>query len=246
MGRKYKNPPLIEALCEFRFADSEEWDWTLPGLFYREIKERFPNKRQQNVLESQLESQGAQVSHQVRGGIARMQFLNKNKTVMIQIGPGNLVINQLPPYPTWPNFKNLIFEMLQMYRKIAEPSGLERVAVRYINQIEIGDESTPASKYFKYFPTIPHPIPQNPERLVLRTEIPVEKHNGQLILTLATVSNDVANQNLFILDLDFITMLAKKLSFENIEQWVEEAHNQIEIAFESSITEELRTLFEEV
>jgi hypothetical protein len=36
---------LIEALCEFQFADGE-WDWTIPGLVYQQIKHEFPIKRQ--------------------------------------------------------------------------------------------------------------------------------------------------------------------------------------------------------
>ena len=28
--RKYRNPPIEETLCEFRFAPSQEWDPTVP------------------------------------------------------------------------------------------------------------------------------------------------------------------------------------------------------------------------
>lgn len=36
--RRYRNPPIEEALCEFYFDPSEEWDLTIPGKlrsFYR-------------------------------------------------------------------------------------------------------------------------------------------------------------------------------------------------------------------
>ena len=41
MSRVYRYSPLVEALCEFQFAEGE-WDWTVPGLMYQEIKETFP------------------------------------------------------------------------------------------------------------------------------------------------------------------------------------------------------------
>lgn len=34
MGRRYKNPPVVEALCEI-FFDGSQWDSTLTGLFLR-------------------------------------------------------------------------------------------------------------------------------------------------------------------------------------------------------------------
>ena len=47
MGRRYKNPPIVEALCEFEFISSQPWDLTIPGLIYEKVKDEFPDKRQQ-------------------------------------------------------------------------------------------------------------------------------------------------------------------------------------------------------
>lgn len=46
MGRKYRNPPLIEALCEFQFVPTQPWDLTIPGFFYEKVKNDFPAKQQ--------------------------------------------------------------------------------------------------------------------------------------------------------------------------------------------------------
>ena len=56
MGNKYANPPLVEAVCEFRLSEDSPWDLTLPGLFYEKVKDIFPEKRQvraQEILVSQ-------------------------------------------------------------------------------------------------------------------------------------------------------------------------------------------------
>jgi len=34
---KYRNPPIEEALCEFRFVPSQDWDPTVPGRFHKKI-----------------------------------------------------------------------------------------------------------------------------------------------------------------------------------------------------------------
>jgi uncharacterized protein (TIGR04255 family) len=41
MGRKYRSPPLVEALCEFRLTPDTPWDMTIPGLFYETVKHAF-------------------------------------------------------------------------------------------------------------------------------------------------------------------------------------------------------------
>ncbi len=32
--RRYRNPPIEEALCEFRYPPGQEWDLTIPCKFY--------------------------------------------------------------------------------------------------------------------------------------------------------------------------------------------------------------------
>jgi uncharacterized protein (TIGR04255 family) len=47
MGKRYKKPPIVEALFEFQFVPGREWDLTIPGLIYKKVKRRFPNRKQQ-------------------------------------------------------------------------------------------------------------------------------------------------------------------------------------------------------
>jgi len=47
-GRKYRKPPVVEALCEIYFAGSN-WDETVPGRFYDRVKDNFPVKRQREI-----------------------------------------------------------------------------------------------------------------------------------------------------------------------------------------------------
>jgi len=46
MGKKYKNPPIVEALCEFQFVPGQPWDITIAGMLYERIKDEFPIKQQ--------------------------------------------------------------------------------------------------------------------------------------------------------------------------------------------------------
>ena len=39
--RRYRNPPIEEALCEFRFKPGRDWDLTIPGKLQAAIGEEY-------------------------------------------------------------------------------------------------------------------------------------------------------------------------------------------------------------
>lgn len=246
MSRLYNKPPLVETVCEFQFV-GKEWDWTLPGLVYQEIKEKFPKKRQANVLEVELNAQEADGKPQLKGGsVARMQFLRADGSALVQIGPHLLAVNHLAPNPHWEDVKPLIFEMFETYQRIAHPAGFKRIGLRYINRIEIPEASFNFSDYFNFLPAIPKEIPASDfGSLFMRIELPYLKDNGRLFLTLGTAPDVKPETNVFILDLDFFTHIPSELALDGVQGWIETAHQHIETAFEACLTDKLRELFEE-
>jgi uncharacterized protein (TIGR04255 family) len=158
-----------------------------------------------------------------------------------------LVVNQLRPYPHWSHFKPLILDTLEIYRQVAKPAGFKRIGLRYVNQIQLPSDEVDLSTYFSYGPRLPDPIASDPIRsLLLRVDLGQVSHRGHLILTLASAPKGDQGGPTLILDLDFATTSAANITLDGIDDWVEQAHNRIETAFEASITDRLRALFEEV
>lgn len=246
VSRLYQKPPLIEALCEFQFTDGE-WDWTIPGLVYQQIKDEFPIKRQAPTVEFEVQADLEQVSQRLKGGLGRMQFLREDETALVQVGPQLLVVNQLRPYRHWSRFKPLILDTLEIYRQVAGPAGFKRIGLRYVNQIQLPSDEVDLSTYFSYGPRLPDPIASDPIRsLLLRVDLGQISHRGHLILTLASAPKGDQGGLTLILDLDFATVSAAHITLDGIGAWIEQAHDRIETAFEASITDQLRALFEEV
>ena len=58
--RRYSNPPIEEALCEFHFAPGDEWDLTIPGKLHTQLEQDYPAKpMRQVVARVGLEVEGA-------------------------------------------------------------------------------------------------------------------------------------------------------------------------------------------
>lgn len=246
MSRRYQKSPIIEALCEFRFT-SETWDWTLPGLLYQQISGRFPTKNQVRAMELEVPVEAAKTPARLKGNVERLQFQSADQTSLVQVGPNLLAVNLLAPYGHWEaDFKPVILEMLDLYRRVAQPTGFNRIGLRYINRLEIPEPAFTLSDYFVLQPQLPSTMPASFSNLFMRVGLPYEAAHGQLMLTFGNAPDAPENTAAFILDLDFATSQAEQLTFETASAWIESAHQCVEEAFESCITNHARELFEEI
>ena len=232
MARTYCNPPLIEAVCDFRFSSSQPWDWTIPGLFYEQIRDKFPIREQLNTIETTIDSDQGKFVQQSQ---PKLQFVSEARNEVIQIGPDNLSIHRLPPYNGWINFKESIIEYLQVYSKAAHSTGLRNVTLRYVNHIELSHGEVELEDYFRVMPQIPPPIPQIFPAFLLNVDIPYESPASGLRITFGTVVPKTAGAFAYVLDFNMYS--TNDVPNEGISQWLESAHERIEVAFNASFTE---------
>lgn len=245
MGKKYKNPPIIEALCEFQFIPSQPWDITIPGLFYEKIKDEFPIRQQQTGFGLSFQPKEGLLEQKVEM-TQRIQFFRPDKSALIQVGQDLLTINHLKPYPTWEVLKPLIINNLIKYKEISNPKGFKRIGLRYINRIEFEKGPIELTDYFNYYPFLPSKLPQIHESFLVRVEIPYEGGRDRLIMNLGSIIPEKPEILPLLLDLDYIMAIPEHISLDQAYDWIENAHTVIENAFEACLTDKARAMFGEV
>jgi uncharacterized protein (TIGR04255 family) len=246
MARQYDAPPIAEVLCEFYFSPGQPWDWTIPGLLYDKVKGDFPKKSQQNVLQVELRAEREEITQNIKGGMARMQFLRADEHALMQVGPDLLVINHLRPYSGWANFKVDIKRCLATYCDIVQPQGIQRIGLRYINKIEFPYSSVEIDDYLLTAPRIPNEIPQVFSSWAQRVEVPYDRLGGSLVLQTGSLKESQDANTVFLLDLNFQSHGEELFDTDTALEWVEQAHDNLEAAFEASITPKARVFFKEV
>ncbi len=238
--KKYKNSPLIEAICEFQFIHKEQSDATIPGMLYDKIKNEFPMKRQRQDFFS-LNDMQPEVN--MNDLTALTQFYNKAENALVQVGKNILTSNCLKPYPHWEVFKPMILNNLKEYREVSNPTSLRKISLRYINKINVPiKDDFRTSEYFNFYPHKPEGIKEEMNGLDATIHI---KHNDArdvLILRIATLIPDDKECISFLLQVEFNMLKPEQLPFERTERWLEEAHTIINNTFESSITDNCRKL----
>lgn len=247
MRRTYKNPPLIEALCEFHFAPEtpQKFD-SIIQLLSQRIQAHFPKRLQLQLQASQIDVGASGMAEITKQILPLVRFQSTHGQVLIQVGQNLLTVNHLRPYTSWENFLPSIEVGLHAYREVVKPATILRIALRYINRIEIPGNRIQLEEYLELRPFIGQTVLQDLAAFTLGIQIPHEDGRDMLSIQLASTDSGSLDTVAILLDLTYYLTRTEDFSLDTVSEWLTTAHNTIEEAFEACLTDHLRNLFEEV
>lgn len=225
-----------------RFEPSQPWDWTIPGLIYAEIRSEFPKKAEQRT-EFLIGAGGGSLKSLASGNPSALRFLREDEKALLVVGPDVISINFLRPYPNWPEFRASIEKAKVLYERVAKPKAFKRIGLRYINRIDLPEKEVRIEDYLTAVPSIPKQLPQTFGPFMQRVELPLPSLPGTLILQSGSHA-DAVEHPAFLLDLDCVTVAPEKIPLAAALEWIDQAHEQVETAFEACITDKTRSLFQ--
>jgi uncharacterized protein (TIGR04255 family) len=200
----FPNAPITEALIDIRAQLPAEVTVASLGAFHDAIQQRYPNRQELTGWEAGFQIGGgtaavAQASAQPVGAI----YGSANGTKAVQARLNGFTFNRLKPYESWEPFRNEAIELWQHYCAIARPVSVTRLALRYINRIEI---PLPLGEFKEYVLTVPEiapGLPQGLQQFLMRLEIPYPNDDVLAIVTETMESVKETSKVLpFILDID--------------------------------------------
>lgn len=242
MGEVYRKPPAVEALCEFHFDPGSPWDVTVFGHYYDRIGREFSEKRQLPQVTMSMQKSENGVAGEFREAGVRMQFSRPDRAALVQLAPHLLVINKLPPYESWGAFRALIMACLEEYLAVVGRPPIQRVELRYINRFDFPAGGFTVGDRFGPSEFLPVRLRQAGAPFFLRLEMPGGVRET-LTLTMGLVESQQRDQLSALLDLSYITLAPGALDVAALPAQLDRAHDKIEEAFESCLTEALRQQF---
>jgi len=249
---RYKNPPIEEAVCEFRFRPGQDWDLTIPGKLQAEMGEEYTGKPQeQRVIDFSLQSQGNQhPSVSYEEGLSKVQLVTSDGKRKVGVGRDVLSIHMLHPYQNpshpersgWDEFQPRISKALDAYWKVAQPNGVNRVGIRYINKIIVPQSKVEVEEYFKCALPNVSGLPDRLNNFMSRVEY---AYPDGVRLLLSQGSSNVPHGHVgFLLDLDVIWEHTEPVAQEEALKIADDLRNRERAAFETVITDKARKLFD--
>lgn len=247
MGQPLKRSPLVEVLCEFRFAPSSAWDWTLPGRLYERIGKEFSERAQVNQVVFQVEGEADNTEDlpQIINVPQRIQLKRPDQTAIVQVGPHILVVNHLAPYPLWENFRSLIVRIFSEYINLYGDFALSGIGLRYINQIPISLEGFDIGKFITLKPNLTGVLDRSLSSFNQRYDLSYDSLKAVLIHQTGINETQEGKFAIF-LDLDFDSQEVSSLKeILEIQKWLDEAHKHLSEAFIASLNPEYYELLKE-
>ena len=238
--RIYQKPPIAEAVCEIRYS-SEDWDPTIPGRMQERLSGRYDGKPQeQRLLQADMrhvdapdgpgvEIQGLQQN--------RIQLRDLSEKRILSIAENAISVSDLEPYSGWEAFYGRIEEAIRMYHELVPSLNVTRIGIRYINRISVSEDPVNLSDYFRVSPQLPDGLNVKMYAFQSRSESRYEDGPG---LTVTFASSEGA----FILDLDAWLDSEENMSLEQILDTICDLRDRERFAFERSITDQARDLFD--
>lgn len=226
---KLRRPSVIEAFCEFRFAGGVSYT-LIPGAMRERLRKTFP------VYEVLPHAGflGSLPDEMSPPAVPYHRFRSQSPNALVQTGPRLLTVNVLPVYPTFEVFRDLILNVLDEYREVAESGDPVSVGLRYINHIPKSEGGDNVSSYFKCSVDYPKALPHPPQETAARVVMPYP-NTGTLSMAVSFPAQVGTGEIGALLDLSFSQAESGSFASENFPDWLDRAHEIIYAAFTSTV-----------
>ncbi len=221
----YPNAPIVEAILDIKFKLPEGED-SLKKLekFQKTIEDRFPKKTIRRTQKAGLQFSSEKAftvtpsSSEILGYISNDPI--EDRTVQARLD--GYTYNKLKPYDKWDVFREEGRELWNLYLDIVQPEKIERIALRYINRIEVPMPMNSFEEYFKTFPQLATGLPQTLSHFFIQFVIPCDKISAyaRVTLTVEKPTNDKKLPIIFDIDVfrDVIYVDNKEEIWEDFEK----------------------------
>lgn len=242
----FKNAPIVEALLDIRVSLPAETGLTDLDRFTAAVSDRFPDKETRYSYtakgEVKIEPRPEPIHPKVES--VGYQYRSQGKDKVVQARIDGFSFSKLKPYTKWSIFRDEAYELWGSYRKELGPIEVTRIALRYINRIEL---PLPVGDFRDYVLTSPEIAPGIPQALIeffFRLVIPKPEINAVVIIT-STIEppKEGAKSIPYIFDIDAFRAVKLRPDADEIWEIFETLCDYKNEVFFNSITERAKELF---
>ncbi|MEA5580524.1 TIGR04255 family protein [Nodularia harveyana UHCC-0300] len=239
--KHYSRPPITEALIDIQVQLPQEVNLDILAQVYLSIQTEYPKREEMLMFQGQMTA-GASVEATASQSQIGYRIFSDDQKQILQLRLDGFTFSRLAPYDCWETFRDEAKRLWSIYQSLVDPQAITRLAVRYINRLDIPLPVGDLKDYLRTFPEVSSNLPQGLSGYFMQLQIPQEKLATMLVINQALVPPPTPDFISILLDLDLF--LERDIPQNGIELWniVEQMHEQKNRAFEACITEYTREL----
>ncbi len=242
MQRHYPNPPITEALIDLRVELPERVTVADFEKIYAEEKSAYPVKKNRNLVIGQMQV-GEQVAASTSSKHIGFIFTSPDEKQVFQARLDGFTMSRLAPYESWNVFCAEARRLWDRYRSVVEPDKLVRLALRYINRLDLPAPVRDLKDYLRTVPEVSPDLPQDLAGYFLRLRIPMEDIKSTLLVNQTIIEPSGPNVVSVVLDNDLFRDAEVPQNEDEVWNFFEDLRICKNDVFEASITERTRELF---
>jgi uncharacterized protein (TIGR04255 family) len=240
----YSKAPITEALIDLRIVPLDESNLVSLRNLHQSLVEEYTLSEEINLFQGQLQQTGSALTATATQSPSGYRFISTDKTQVFQACLDGFTFSQLEPYKNWATLRNEAKRLWELYNQAVQPKAIERIAVRYINRLDLPLESSHPFDFKDYLRTVPEVadgIDQGLSGYFMQLQIPQSNLSAILLLNEAIIPSPKENVVSVLLDIDLsrVENFSTDDSFWEILDEFRWRKNEI---FEACITDKLREL----
>ncbi|MDQ6993166.1 MAG: TIGR04255 family protein [Mariprofundus sp.] len=244
--RTLSNAPIIEALVDIQVQLPADISKQHIDDLKNELSDSYPESEDLFSLSAQIkiEPSGEAPSSEHQQKYTGCRLRSSDKSHIVQLRTNGLSVSRLNPYVTWDDLESNATELWNLYVKHLRPEFITRVALRYINRIEVPLPVSDLHEYLVTPPIVPSGLPNRISEFVNRIVIHDQNIDARAIIIQAF--EGVANDKTLPIILDIDVFKEGRLETDDKDIWnkftqLRDLKNQI---FFESLTEKTIGMYE--
>lgn len=242
----FPNAPLVEALLDIQVSPHAGAAFHLLESFCDAVAADYPERRHRKEWRTdvRVSDDGDATGGALEGGVVGYVVTSKDGKQIAQARLNGFSFSRLRPYRDWDQFIDEAERLWRVYVETMAPAAIHRIALRYINRLEIPLPFVDFREYVLTAPDVAPGLPQGLSHFLMQLHFPSPEHEAVVIVTETVEPPIDDNKRLpFILDIDAVRTGDLEISDDTLWQKFERLHELKNQVFFLSTTEKAKELF---
>ena len=239
--RHLDKAPITEALVDIRVKLRSDIDLSTLESIYALFAKEYPEKRERVWFESKfdIKTKESETTSVIDGYLCT----SSDKKQVVQVRLDGFSFSRLKQYETWEDLRKEAHRLWQLYIRLASPELITRVALRYINRLEIPLPIRDFGDYLTAPPTIPQNLPQGLTSFLTRNVIREPSLDFVAIISQSLEPVGASSVVPVILDIDVFKEVQYNVGAKEIWETIDQLREFKNKLFFESITGKIVELY---
>jgi uncharacterized protein (TIGR04255 family) len=242
--RNYTKASITEALIDLRVEFSSEVVLSSLKELQHNIESDYPIVEEMIIAEGLFQA-GSSVTATTSQRPLGYRFSSSDSKRILQARLDGFTFSQLEPYSNWETLRDEARRLWTFYCSVTQTQTVQRVAVRYINRLDLPIDSSGSLDFKNYLRTVPEISPNLPQGLsdyFMQLQIPQDDLQASLVLNEAIIPPVKPDTVSVLLDIDLFSTVDFPAASEATWDLLEKFRDRKNEVFEASITDSTRRL----